>query len=106
MDRGHLGHWRRWRLCRAGVHWAFSCACKLLSNRRCCVAAAGPSTRHEVGSLSSTTRDIISAPVTAEAAILEYIAGHVVWAPAPQVITAVNDEDDEIDWAALIAEDE
>jgi len=54
-----------------------------------------------VGSSSST------APITAEAAILDYISCHVVPvpAPAPPVITVSDDEDDEIDWRALMAEE-
>ena len=51
-------------------------------------------------------------PVTGEAAILDYLAGHVAPAPpapplpAPPVINISNDEDNGIDWEELMAEEE
>jgi hypothetical protein len=46
-------------------------------------------------------------PVTGEAAILDYLAGHVApELPAPPVINISNDEDDGIDWEELMAEEE
>jgi hypothetical protein len=46
-------------------------------------------------------------PVTGEAAILDYLAGHVAPAPpAPPVINISNDENDGIDWEELMAKEE
>lgn len=117
MQRRHLENRRQWRLCQVGVDRLFHGACDVLGNRRRRVdVAAGPSSHkvgssaagpsyHKVGSSSSVARDVM----TAEAALLDHIARHgkSAAAPAPPVIILSDDEtNEEIDWTALMAEDE
>ena len=54
-------------------------------------------------SAPTTAREVVSAPVTAEAAIQDCIAVHVE--PAAPVII-ISDDEDEIDWTALMDDDE
>jgi hypothetical protein len=71
------------------------CACIVLTNyHRQHVTTAGPSTHHlEVGSSASTTAgEVVSALVHVESA-------------APVIIIS-DDEDGEIDWTALMDDDE
>jgi hypothetical protein len=71
------------------------CACRVLSKRRRqCVAAVGPSTNHyDVGSSASMTAcEVVSTPVHVE--------------PVALVMILSNDEDGEIDWTALMDDDD
>jgi hypothetical protein len=77
------------------VHRIFMCAYRVLS--KCCrqrAATGGPSTHHhDVGfSASTTAHKVVSAPVHVE--------------PAAPVIILSDDEDGEIDWTALMDDDE
>src|SRR6185503_4153931 len=97
MDCRHLENRHWWRLCHLGCDRLLHHADEVLSkHRRRRVAIADPST-------ILTAHDVVSTPVTSEAAIHitaeATISGNV--APVPPVIV-ISDNENEPDWDVLV----
>ena len=101
MDRRHLENRRWWRLCHLGCDRLLHHADEVLSkHRRRRIAVAGPST-------ILTAHDVVSTPVTSEAAIHitaeATIIGNVALVPP---VIVISDDENEPDWDVLMAEEE